>query len=86
MVSEAAAAAMASGACRVLGADVAIAVTGVAGPDEQDGQPPGTVWFALNDGVAATTRLERLPGTPEEIVDATCICAMSLLLEHFGDQ
>ena len=38
---------MAEGAQRVLGADVGIAVTGVAGPDEQDGQPVGTVWFGI---------------------------------------
>ena len=31
----------------MLGADVAIAVTGVAGPDEQDGQPVGTVWYGV---------------------------------------
>ena len=36
---------MAEGAQRVLGADVAISVTGVAGPDEMEGQPVGTVWY-----------------------------------------
>ena len=38
---------MADGARRVLGADVGLAVTGVAGPTEQDGQPVGTVCFGL---------------------------------------
>ncbi|HZQ77215.1 MAG TPA: competence/damage-inducible protein A [Acidimicrobiia bacterium] len=38
---------MAEGARRVLGADVGLAVTGVAGPTEQEGQPVGTVWFGL---------------------------------------
>jgi len=38
---------MAQGARRVLGADVGLAVTGVAGPTEQEGQPVGTVWFGL---------------------------------------
>jgi len=46
VVSEEAVVAMASGVCRVLGADVSVAVTGVAGPDPQDGQEPGTVWMA----------------------------------------
>lgn len=36
VVTEAAAAAMAQGARRVIGADVGVAVTGVAGPDEQE--------------------------------------------------
>jgi nicotinamide-nucleotide amidase len=52
---------MAAGAQRVLGADVGIAVTGVAGPDEQDGQPVGTVWFGLavpgHEPEAVETRL-----------------------------
>ena len=31
----------------MLGADVGLAVTGVAGPAEQDGQPVGTVFVGL---------------------------------------
>ena len=51
VVSEAAVAAMVEGACRVLKADVGIAVTGVAGPDAQDGEEPGVVLMAtLVDG------------------------------------
>jgi nicotinamide-nucleotide amidase len=38
---------MAEGARRVLDADVGLAVTGVAGPTEQEGQPVGTVFFGL---------------------------------------
>ena len=42
-----------SGARRVLGADVGLSLTGVAGPTEQDGQPVGTlhVGLAIGDGV-----------------------------------
>jgi nicotinamide-nucleotide amidase len=47
VVSEDAARAMAEGARRVLGADVGLSVTGVAGPAEQDGRPPGTVFVGL---------------------------------------
>ncbi len=45
VVSEEAVVAMALGACDLLGADVSVAVTGVAGPDPQEGQEPGTVWM-----------------------------------------
>ena len=47
---------------RVLGADVGLALTGVAGPAEQDGQPVGTLHVGLatrgwgGDGVAAAAR------------------------------
>ena len=61
VVSEEAVKQMAEGAQRVLGADVAIAVTGVAGPDEQDGQPVGTVWYGIaipgHEPEAVTARL-----------------------------
>jgi nicotinamide-nucleotide amidase len=47
VVTEEAAKQMAVGAQRALGADVGISVTGVAGPDEMEGQPVGTVWYGL---------------------------------------
>lgn len=59
VVSEECAIEMADGARRVLGADVGIAVTGVAGPAEQEGKPVGSVYF----GVA-------LPGSPTKAVEA----------------
>jgi nicotinamide-nucleotide amidase len=47
VVSERAAEEMARGALTTLGADIGLALTGVAGPTEQDGQPVGTVWIGL---------------------------------------
>nr|WP_218844231.1 nicotinamide-nucleotide amidohydrolase family protein [Naumannella cuiyingiana] len=41
---------LADGARRRLGADVAVALTGVAGPDPQEGHPAGTVWVGWADG------------------------------------
>jgi nicotinamide-nucleotide amidase len=47
----------------VLGADVGLAVTGVAGPTEQEGQPVGTVWFGVAlPGREAEAVHARLPG------------------------
>lgn len=46
-VHPAVARAMAEGAARRLGADYAVATTGVAGPSSQDGKPPGTVFIAV---------------------------------------
>ena len=50
VVSLDAAAAMAAGAREVLGADIGIGVTGVAGPDPQEGHPPGTVFIGIDLG------------------------------------
>jgi nicotinamide-nucleotide amidase len=46
-VTEACAVAMAEGARRLFGADVALALTGAAGPEPHDGAEPGTIWVAI---------------------------------------
>ncbi len=61
-VSRACAAQMAAGARRVFDADVAVAVTGAAGPEPHAGAEPGVVWVALEaDGVQHQRSL-RWPG------------------------
>lgn len=57
VVNEPAAAEMAEASRRVLGADVGLALTGVAGPAEQEGLPIGTVCIglALPSGTQTTT-------------------------------
>lgn len=71
---------MAEAARDVLGADVGIAVTGVAGPEEQDHQPVGTVWFGLSiPGVPTETVSTRLPGDRERIRQFSTISVLNLL-------
>ncbi len=79
VVSERAAGQMAEGARRVLHADVGLALTGVAGPSEQDGMPIGTlcVGIALPDGT--TTRTLRVPGMREQMRQMSVISALDLL-------
>lgn len=80
VVSEESATAMAQTTARLLGADVAIALTGVGGPGEQDGEPPGTVWFAVCDSDACRTELRQLnPGEPAEICADACTAALELI-------
>ncbi len=51
--------AMAAGVRHATGADVGLATTGVAGPDPQDGCPPGLVFVAVvTPAVAAVRRLD----------------------------
>jgi nicotinamide-nucleotide amidase len=52
-VSEATVREMAAGALRVTGADISIAVSGIAGPDGGSAEKPvGTVWFCVGRRVA----------------------------------
>ena len=80
VVSESAAVQMATGARRVLGSDVAIAVTGVAGPDEQDGMPVGTlcVGVAFPDGSTASTTAA-LPAVRDQMRQMSVITALDFL-------
>jgi nicotinamide-nucleotide amidase len=68
VVSENAAAHMARSVRHVLRADVGLAATGVAGPDSQEGLPPGTVCVAVALGDNVTTRTLNLAGRPREQV------------------
>jgi len=67
VVTEEAAMAMAEGVRRRLKADVGLAVTGVAGPDPQEGMPPGTVFFGMAIGDDVEARPMRMPGDRERI-------------------
>lgn len=49
VVSAECASAMATGARKVCGSDWAVSLTGVAGPDSQDGHPVGEVWIGVAD-------------------------------------
>ena len=79
VVSEAAAIAMADGAARALHADVGLAVTGVAGPTEQDGMAVGTVFLGL--ALDAKTEAARimLPGDRDRIRQFAAISLLDLL-------
>jgi nicotinamide-nucleotide amidase len=80
-VSEPIAEAMAAGALRRFGADTAVAITGIAGPDGgTEDKPVGTVCFtvALADG-GSSTRTLRLPGGRNDIRERSTTVAMHLL-------
>ncbi len=79
VVSEVAALEMAHGARRVLGADVGLALTGVAGPAEQDGMPAGTLCVGLVWPDGELTSTLRLPGLREQMRQFSVISALDLL-------
>ena len=79
VVSAAAAEAMATGARRVLDTDIGLGLTGVAGPDPHEGEPPGTVFVGLDlQGEVESIRL-MLPGDRPRVRQFACISALGLL-------
>jgi len=72
--------AMARGARERLAATVALATTGVAGPDPADGQPVGTVHIAVCTPARAVHRELALSGTRAQIRDATVKHVLNLLV------
>ena len=72
--------AMARGARERLAATIAIATTGVAGPDPADGQPVGTVYIAVCTPARAVHRELTLSGTRAQIRDATVKHVLNLLV------
>lgn len=76
-VSQATAMAMAEGAAEALGVDVAIAVTGSAGPDPQE-RPVGTMIVGIRTPEATKARVLRMPGDRERVRTYTVTGALHL--------
>lgn len=86
-VSDAAVGEMASGAKKLSGDDIGLAVSGYAGPaGGKDGTPPGTVWFGwcLEDNSVHTSR-QWFPGSSEEVVKKAALFSINELIRIFSD-
>ena len=83
-VSAACARAMAAGVRTLLGADIGMATTGVAGPDRQEGKPAGTVFVAVADERGQSVRPLQLEGDRAAIRAATTNAALELLLDRIS--
>lgn len=82
VVSEECAREMARGARRLFGADVALATTGVAGPEPHDDTPVGTVCVALSGDGADESRTVRAPGDRDQVRRWAEQAALDLLRGH----
>lgn len=86
-VSEPVVREMADGVLHLSGADISVAVSGIAGPDGgTDDKPVGTVWFAwaLRDGagVSIDTNCEQFSGDRELVRELTVAHALQGVLER----
>lgn len=87
LVTEQCAAQMAAGAARLLGADAVVALTGVGGPDPDEGHPPGTVVMAVQVRDLTTCAKFLFPKSPDEVVASATDRAVEMLasmLRHHG--
>ncbi len=81
-VSQATALAMASGVRKLLEADIAISVTGLAGPGgDEFGHMVGTVFIGFADARSVIARECHFTGSREEIRSQTVRAALELVLE-----
>jgi nicotinamide-nucleotide amidase len=77
---------MAAGVRSRLVADIGLATTGVAGPDPQDGHPPGTVHVAVVTPRSARVASCRIAGDRAAVRAATVRAVLELALEMVGEQ
>lgn len=82
-VSMQVAGAMAEGARKALRTDVAISVTGLAGPDgDAFGRPVGTVFVGFCDGTRTVAKQYRFSGDREAVRHQAMEAALNLILEY----
>ena len=82
VVSDECAREMATGARRIFDSDVAVALTGVAGPDPHDGKPPGMVCAALAAEDVLLSRSFRAPGDRDMVRRWAEQAALDMLRRH----
>ena len=86
-VSAPVAKAMAEGVRRITGADLAVSVTGVAGPDKDDrGNDVGTVYLAVSSAQGTVVESHHYSGNRRQIRHEAAGTAFSLLLQHTEEQ
>ena len=82
-VSAPVAEAMAAGARKVLRADIAVSVTGLAGPGgDEFGNPVGLVFIGYSDCRKTLSRRFLFPGDREAVRQNACREALKLVLEN----
>ncbi|KTR81409.1 CinA family protein [Leucobacter chromiiresistens] len=85
VVTEPTAIAMAESTARLLLADIAVSVTGVGGPEPDEGKPAGTVVLAVTGG-GSPTEVEHLScsGDPVEVMQQTVEAALEAVLARLS--
>ncbi len=78
---------MAAGAARVLDADIALSITGVAGPGGGSAEKPvGLVWFGLSDRGDVTSFHREFPGDRSRVRTRAVVAALDTLRRTIAGQ
>ncbi len=81
VVSRECAIQMADGARAAVGADIAVAVTGIAGPGgEEPGKPVGTVWMGISTPDGTKAERFEFEGSRQDVRDQTVEAALAAVL------
>jgi nicotinamide-nucleotide amidase len=80
VVTERCARQMARGVARLTSADFGLAVTGIGGPDPDEGKPAGTVFVAVASPRGEEAAEYHFSGEPAEVVQQSTAAALSMLL------
>lgn len=73
--------AMACSIAELLDADYSVGVTGVGGPDPEEGEPPGTVYLATSErGEHPIVERHKFDGEPVEVMEQTIEAALRALI------
>ena len=74
---------MAKGARDALETDIAVSVTGLAGPDgDEYGNPVGTVFIGYADEKVCTSRKFLFAGSRDEVRKEAVVAALNIILEY----
>jgi nicotinamide-nucleotide amidase len=82
-VSEETAIEMATGSRGATGSDIAVSVTGIAGPGGGSKEKPvGTVCFAIANNLGVRSMTHHFQGSREEVRESSCLVALELILDE----
>lgn len=82
-VSETVVRQMAEGARRLLGTDLAVATSGIAGPEGGTAEKPvGTTWFAIASATGTYAEQHHFTYTRERNINRATMKALQLLIDH----
>lgn len=70
---------MAQGVARLMDSDFAVALTGVGGPTEEEGQPVGTVFFAVHSLSGDRVDEQHFAGDAQQVIGDATLHALQML-------